>query len=92
VLPLCSVQALPRPQQSGTQAILLAPPNFVCGAGQAVISTGGAIVNSVPSTVDFIGGERRPAGAANRRPPSLPEHHIKGQSHSVAEPEQEPKP
>ncbi len=54
VLPLCSVQALPRPQKSGTQAILLAPPNFVCGAGQAVINTGGAVVNSVPSTVDFI--------------------------------------
>jgi hypothetical protein len=54
VLPLCSVQALPRPQQSGTQAILLAPPNFVCGAGQAVINTGGAVFNSVPSTADFI--------------------------------------
>ncbi len=56
-LVLCSsvVEGLPRPQQqSGTQAILLAPLNFVRGAGQAVLNTGGAVVNSVPSTVDFI--------------------------------------
>jgi hypothetical protein len=54
LLSVCSVQGLPRPQQSGTQAILLAPLNFVRGAGQAVLNTGGAVVNSVPSTVDFI--------------------------------------
>ena len=50
LVPLCT--SLPRPQN--TQAILLAPLNLVRGAGQAVFNTGGAVINAVPSTVDFL--------------------------------------
>lgn len=51
LLPLfCS--SLPRPQS--TQQILLAPLNLVRGAGQTVFNAGGAVINAVPSTVDFL--------------------------------------